>query len=121
MRANWKLLMENTIDIYHLDSTHGRYMRDYVPKVLGLKPPDPRTAHEGARRPEELGNGHVVLEYRKFRHRRRSQARVVGSPVRQGARHQDARLYQDVVAISEHALHRAAPRDPDLLPDRGRS
>ena len=66
MRANWKLLMENTIDIYHLDSTHGRYMRDYVPKVLGLKPPDPRTAHEGARRPEELGNGHVVLEYRKF-------------------------------------------------------
>jgi len=66
MRANWKLLMENTVDIYHLDSTHGRYMRDYVPKVLGLKPPDPRTAHEGARRPEELGNGHVVLEYRKF-------------------------------------------------------
>jgi p-cumate 2,3-dioxygenase alpha subunit len=66
MRANWKLLMENTIDIYHLDSTHGRYMRDYVPKVLGLKPPDPRTAHQGSRRPEELGNGHVVLEYRKF-------------------------------------------------------
>jgi len=32
MRANWKLLMENTIDIYHLDSTHGRYLRDYVPK-----------------------------------------------------------------------------------------
>jgi p-cumate 2,3-dioxygenase alpha subunit len=66
MRANWKLLMENTVDIYHLDSTHGRYMRDYVPKVLGLKPPDPRTAHQGSRRPEELGNGHVVLEYRKF-------------------------------------------------------
>jgi phenylpropionate dioxygenase-like ring-hydroxylating dioxygenase large terminal subunit len=66
MRANWKLLMENTVDIYHLDSTHGRYLRDYVPKVLGLKPPDPRTANEGALRPEELGNGHVVIEYRKF-------------------------------------------------------
>ena len=66
MRANWKLLMENTIDIYHLDSTHGRYMRDYVPKVLGLKPPDPRTANAGSLRPEELGNGHVVIEYRKF-------------------------------------------------------
>src|SRR5215471_16772650 len=48
MRANWKLLMENTIDIYHLNSTHGRYLRDYVPNVLGLKTPDPRTAHEGA-------------------------------------------------------------------------
>jgi phenylpropionate dioxygenase-like ring-hydroxylating dioxygenase large terminal subunit len=66
MRANWKLLMENTVDIYHLDSTHGRYLRDYVPKVLGLKPPDPRTANAGSLRPEELGNGHVVIEYRKF-------------------------------------------------------
>jgi phenylpropionate dioxygenase-like ring-hydroxylating dioxygenase large terminal subunit len=66
MRANWKLLMENTVDIYHLDSAHGRYLRDYVPKVLGLKPPDPRTFHEGAVSPRELGNGHVVIEYRKF-------------------------------------------------------
>jgi p-cumate 2,3-dioxygenase alpha subunit len=66
MRANWKLLMENTVDIYHLDSTHGRYLRDYVPKVLGLKTPDPRAAHGDARSPRELGNGHVVIEYRKF-------------------------------------------------------
>jgi p-cumate 2,3-dioxygenase subunit alpha len=66
MRANWKLLMENTVDIYHLNSTHGRYLRDYVPKVLGLKSPNPRTAHEGALSPKELGNGHVVIEYRKF-------------------------------------------------------
>jgi phenylpropionate dioxygenase-like ring-hydroxylating dioxygenase large terminal subunit len=66
MRANWKLLMENTVDIYHLNSTHGRYLRDYVPEVLGMKTPNPRTAHEGALCPEELGNGHVVIEYRKF-------------------------------------------------------
>jgi p-cumate 2,3-dioxygenase subunit alpha len=65
-RANWKLLMENTVDIYHLDSTHGRYLRDYVPKVLGLKPTDPRTLHGGADSPRELGNGHVVIEYGKF-------------------------------------------------------
>jgi len=66
MRANWKLLMENTVDVYHLNSTHGRYLRDYVPKVLGLKSPNPRTAHEGSLSPNELGNGHVVIEYRKF-------------------------------------------------------
>jgi phenylpropionate dioxygenase-like ring-hydroxylating dioxygenase large terminal subunit len=66
MRANWKLLMENTVDIYHLNATHGRFMRDYVPKVLGLKPPDPRTAHEGSLAPRALGNGHAVIEYRKF-------------------------------------------------------
>jgi p-cumate 2,3-dioxygenase subunit alpha len=28
MRANWKLLMENTIDIYHLNSTHRRYLKN---------------------------------------------------------------------------------------------
>ena len=66
MRANWKLLMENTVDVYHLNSTHSRFMRDYVPKVLGLKTPDPRTAHEGSVAPRDLGNGHAVIEYRKF-------------------------------------------------------
>ena len=66
MRANWKLLMENTVDIYHLNSTHGRFMYDYVPKVLGLKPPNPLTAHQGSFSPKELGNGHAVIEYRKF-------------------------------------------------------
>ncbi len=66
MRANWKMLMENTLDIYHLNSTHSRYMYDYVPRVLGLTPPDPRTANAGAMSPKSLGNGHVVIEYRKF-------------------------------------------------------
>jgi hypothetical protein len=37
-----------------------------VPKVLGLKSPNRRTAHEGSLSPKELGNGHVVIEYRKF-------------------------------------------------------
>jgi p-cumate 2,3-dioxygenase subunit alpha len=41
-------------------------MRDYLPKVLGLKPPNPRTAHDGALSPKDLGNGHAVIEYRKF-------------------------------------------------------
>jgi p-cumate 2,3-dioxygenase alpha subunit len=66
MHANWKLLMENTVDIYHLNSTHSRFMYDYLPNVLGLTPPDPRTANAGAVSPKDLGNGHVVIEYRKF-------------------------------------------------------
>jgi p-cumate 2,3-dioxygenase subunit alpha len=66
MRANWKMLMENTVDIYHLNSTHSRFMYDYLPHVLGLKPPDPRTANDGAMSPRGLGNGHAVIEYRKF-------------------------------------------------------
>ena len=66
MRANWKMLMENTVDIYHLNSTHSRFMRDYLPHVLGLKTPDPRTVNDGATSPRGLGNGHAVIEYRKF-------------------------------------------------------
>lgn len=66
MRANWKMLMENTVDIYHLNSTHSRFMYDYLPHVLGLKPPDPRTANDGALSPRALGNGHAVIEYKKF-------------------------------------------------------
>jgi phenylpropionate dioxygenase-like ring-hydroxylating dioxygenase large terminal subunit len=66
MRANWKMLMENTVDIYHLNSTHSRFMRDYLPHVLGLKTPDPRTVNDGAMSPRGLGNGHAVIEYRKF-------------------------------------------------------
>jgi p-cumate 2,3-dioxygenase subunit alpha len=66
MRANWKMLMENTVDIYHLNSTHSRFMHDYVPKVLGLPIPDQRNANKGAMSPRGLGNGHAVIEYRKF-------------------------------------------------------
>jgi len=65
MRANWKMIMENTIDIYHLDSTNGRYLRDYVPKVLGLRTPDPR-ASMGTLSVPGTRHGHVVIEYRKF-------------------------------------------------------
>ncbi|HEY3919807.1 MAG TPA: aromatic ring-hydroxylating dioxygenase subunit alpha [Stellaceae bacterium] len=66
MRANWKMLMENTVDIYHLNSTHSRFMHDYLPRVLGLATPDPRTMNNGAMSPKGLGNGHAVIEYRKF-------------------------------------------------------
>ncbi|HVA14897.1 MAG TPA: aromatic ring-hydroxylating dioxygenase subunit alpha [Stellaceae bacterium] len=66
MRANWKMLMENTVDIYHLNSTHSRFMYDYLPHVLGLTPPDPRTANDGAMSPKGLGNGHAMIEYKKF-------------------------------------------------------
>jgi phenylpropionate dioxygenase-like ring-hydroxylating dioxygenase large terminal subunit len=33
MRANWKLLIENSIDGYHAMSTHQRYFRQYLPDM----------------------------------------------------------------------------------------
>jgi phenylpropionate dioxygenase-like ring-hydroxylating dioxygenase large terminal subunit len=66
MRANWKMLIENSTDIYHLPSVHSRFMHDYLPNVLGIAPPDPRAARDPSSGARDLGNGHAVIEYRRF-------------------------------------------------------
>src|SRR5215469_1185036 len=55
MRANWKMLIENSTDIYHLPAMHSRYMHDYLPKVLGIPSPDPRAAREPGSGARDLG------------------------------------------------------------------
>jgi len=52
IKANWKLLVENSIDGYHAMSTHATYM-DYLLTAM-------RTAAEAT----DLGTGHAVIEYR---------------------------------------------------------
>lgn len=58
IRANWKLLTENSIDGLHAATTHATYF-DYLKNVSGglAKIALEGTAHD-------LGNGHAVLEYR---------------------------------------------------------
>jgi p-cumate 2,3-dioxygenase alpha subunit len=65
IQANWKLLVENSIDGYHAMSTHATYM-DYLmtamrraAEAMGeeLAPPA-LTGHA-----VDLGNGHAVIEY----------------------------------------------------------
>lgn len=68
VRANWKLLVENSFDDYHLRSTHStwlEYMKDSgvdvtVPKGLLL----PRRGVG-----KDLGNGHAVIDNVNFRGR----------------------------------------------------
>lgn len=62
MKANWKLLVENSLDGYHLLSTHQRYFRKYLPDIgldasKWLAKREPGTSHARA-----LGNGHTVIE-----------------------------------------------------------
>jgi p-cumate 2,3-dioxygenase subunit alpha len=58
IRANWKLLTENSIDGFHAATTHATYF-DYIKNTTGglVKVALEGTAHD-------LGNGHAVLEYR---------------------------------------------------------
>jgi p-cumate 2,3-dioxygenase alpha subunit len=62
MKANWKLLVENSLDGYHLLSTHQRYFRKYLPDI-GLDASKWLAKREpGTSRARSLGNGHTVIE-----------------------------------------------------------
>ncbi len=59
MRANWKLLVENSIDGYHGLPTHQRYM-SFLAEIGGMDLAAlPRLRGAG----KSLGNGHSVIEY----------------------------------------------------------
>jgi p-cumate 2,3-dioxygenase alpha subunit len=69
IRANWKLLVENSFDDYHLMSTHKTWL-DYM-KKSGVEIPKPAKGHvmpaHGVGR--VLGNGHAVIDNENFRGR----------------------------------------------------
>lgn len=58
IRANWKLLVENSFDGYHAATTHASYL-DYLKNTNGSLT---KVALEGSG--HDLGNGHAVVEYR---------------------------------------------------------
>lgn len=60
MRANWKLLVENSIDGYHGLPTHQRFFRKYL-SDLGLQTNVASLASTESRG-RSLGNGHAVSE-----------------------------------------------------------
>lgn len=57
IRANWKLLVENSIDGYHASTTHASYL-DYLKGTAGSLA---AVGLNGVGR--DLGNGHGVIEY----------------------------------------------------------
>jgi p-cumate 2,3-dioxygenase alpha subunit len=59
MQANWKLLVENSIDGYHAMTTHHRYLEMLADSGVDLK-----TAFDSGGAPPrgfDLGNGHTVI------------------------------------------------------------
>ena len=60
MKANWKLLVENSLDGYHLVPTHQTYL-DYIVS-LGTDDSGETMATRLPGRARALGNGHCVIE-----------------------------------------------------------
>ena len=60
MKANWKLLVENSLDGYHLVPTHQTYL-DYI-SSLGTDVSGLSMAQRLPGKAKALGNGHVVIE-----------------------------------------------------------
>jgi p-cumate 2,3-dioxygenase alpha subunit len=57
IRANWKLLVENSFDGYHAVSTHATYF-DYLKNMNGVLAQSNVVGFA-----KDLGNGHAVVEY----------------------------------------------------------
>ena len=57
IRANWKLLVENSFDGYHAVSTHATYF-DYLKNMNGVLAQSNVVGYA-----KDLGNGHAVVEY----------------------------------------------------------
>jgi p-cumate 2,3-dioxygenase alpha subunit len=96
MQANWKLLVENSIDGYHAASTHDTYFKYLVSLGTDLSGGVSGTA-------KDLGNGHSVLEY----------SAPWGRPIAkweplfgEGSREEIARLREELVA--KHGPERAS-------------
>lgn len=60
LRANWKLLVENSIDGYHAAETHSTYFEYLVDQLGG--PASLFPSADNVSRAHDLGNGHAVIE-----------------------------------------------------------
>lgn len=105
MKANWKLLVENSVDGYHAMSTHQRYFRKYLPDI-GVDASKWLAKREpGTSRARSLGNGHAVIETLDR-----------GTPLSATAGEELARIRADMVArFGEEYTHKAADYQRNLL------
>ncbi len=62
IRANWKLLCENSYDGYHADNLHATYF-DFVKNVNPMAAKAPPEALRLRGKARSLGNGHAVVEF----------------------------------------------------------
>jgi p-cumate 2,3-dioxygenase alpha subunit len=69
IRANWKLLVENSFDDYHLMTTHSTWLNYMRNSGLEIKRPERGHLMPSHGVGKDLGNGHAVIDNVNFRGR----------------------------------------------------
>ena len=69
IRANWKLLVENSFDDYHLLTTHSTWLNYMKKSGLEIKRPEKGHLMPSHGVGKALGNGHAVIDNENFRGR----------------------------------------------------
>jgi len=69
IKANWKLLVENSFDDYHLLSTHSTWLNYLRDAGVAMKPPEQGHLLPAHGVGKDLGNGHAVIDNVNFRGR----------------------------------------------------
>jgi p-cumate 2,3-dioxygenase alpha subunit len=110
IRANWKLLVENSFDDYHLHATHStylEYMKDSGVDVRiprGLAMPKPGIG-------KGLGNGHAVVDNENFR----------GRPIAAWIPLYGEAAKAEIAAIRAELAHRLGPERARRVADTNRN
>ncbi|WP_037985588.1 aromatic ring-hydroxylating oxygenase subunit alpha [Thalassobacillus devorans] len=105
VRANWKLLAENSVDLYHGMPTHKTYFDIKQAQDPDLK----RVKLEG--RGKDLGNGHAVMEY----------VAPWGRPVAQWTPIWSEDLKQDMEKMKEKLVERFGEERADRIANYNRN
>jgi len=69
IRANWKLLVENSFDDYHLMTTHSTWLNYMKSSGVEIKRPEKGHLMPSHGVGKTLGNGHAVIDNENFRGR----------------------------------------------------
>lgn len=106
MRANWKLLVENSVDGYHGMPTHQTYF-DYVIGAGGLGKGGKKLHGRG----HSLGNGHAAIEYWS----------PWGRPVARHVPQMGDKAFREIAQIKEDLVARFGPDRAERISEWNRN
>lgn len=112
IRANWKLLVENSIDGYHAAETHSTYFQ-YLLSAIGSEVGKVAADMADVTRVHDLKNGHVVIEGRGPWGR--PIARAIPAWGEKGKREIDATIAELEGRVGAERAMRIADRDRNMV------